>query len=99
MSPAYKIGEDGKEILASEMYFKKEEVQADIEMMRRCSAEDKKYIRKESNTGKPYFVLIGEDEEPIGTGEFYPSQKAMEKGIRSVKKIGPSAPIIDEVGG
>jgi len=109
MTPEYKIrkasnndyyfvltGEDGREILASEMFLKKEAVGGGIDAVRMLSADDGKYVRKTSNTGRPYFVLTGADNQPVATGEFYPSKQAMEKGINTVKRIAPQAAVVDE---
>lgn len=108
MSSAYKIRRasnnrlyfvlevDNKEILASEMYMKMESLNEGVISVRENSAKDERYIRKTSNTDKPYFVLMAVAKEPIGTGEFYSSQEAMEKGIESIKQNGPTAPVIDE---
>jgi uncharacterized protein YegP (UPF0339 family) len=111
MASAYKIhrasnnelyfvleAENGKIILSSEMYMKNESVMEGINSVRVNSVINERYIRKTENSGKPYFVLVAGNKEPIGTSESYSSQEAMEKGIESVKKNGPSAPVIDESG-
>jgi uncharacterized protein YegP (UPF0339 family) len=109
MSAAYKIhrasnnqyyfvlsADNGEVILESEMYMKKESVLEGIEATRKMCAADEQFIRKTSNSGKPYFVLTAANHEPIGTGEMYSSKKAMEKGIESVKQCGPIAEVVDE---
>jgi uncharacterized protein YegP (UPF0339 family) len=90
--------EKGKILLSSEMYMRMEALLEGIELVRANSGKDEKYIRKTENSGKPYFVLSAANTEPIGTGELYSSRKAMEKGIESVKRNAPAAPVIDESG-
>jgi uncharacterized protein YegP (UPF0339 family) len=109
MSAAYKIhlasdhefyfvlsAENGEVIMESEMYLKKESALQGIEAVRKMSAVDERFIRKTSNSGKPYFVLTAANNEPIGTGEMYSSKEAMEKGIAAVKRCGPAAEVVDE---
>jgi uncharacterized protein YegP (UPF0339 family) len=90
--------ENGEVILSSEMYMRNEAVLGGIESVRSNAPMDERYIRKTENSGKPYFVLIAANKEPIGTSEAYSSKAAMEKGIASVKKNAPKAAVIDEAG-
>jgi len=109
MAPAYKIlratnnqfyfvleAENGKIILSSEMYMRMESVMEGINSVRVNSVIDERFIRKTENSGKPYFILVAANKEPIGTSEMYSSRDAVEKGIESVKRNGPTAPVIDE---
>jgi uncharacterized protein YegP (UPF0339 family) len=90
--------ENGKVILSSEMYARRESVMEGIISVRANSIIDERFIRKTENSGKPYFVLVAANKEPIGTSEMYSSKEAMEKGIDSVKRNGPTAPVMDESG-
>jgi uncharacterized protein YegP (UPF0339 family) len=90
--------ENGKVILSSEMYIKIESAKNGINSVRENSKMDERYIRKIENSGKPYFVLLAANNEPVGTSEIYSSREAMEKGIESVKQNGPAAQVIDESG-
>jgi uncharacterized protein YegP (UPF0339 family) len=90
--------ENGKAILSSEMYMRKESVLEGIESVRTNAPKDERFVRKTENSGKPYFVLVAANKEPIGTSEAYSSKKAMEQGIASVKKNAPKATVVDESG-
>jgi uncharacterized protein YegP (UPF0339 family) len=90
--------ENEKVILSSEMYESMESVIDGIKSLRVNSVINERIIRKTENSGKPYFVLIAENKEPIGTSEMYSSKEAMEKGINLVKKNGPNAKVIDDSG-
>jgi uncharacterized protein YegP (UPF0339 family) len=111
MASAYKIhrasnnqfyfvleAENGKVILSSEMYMRMESVLEGINSVRINLVIDDRFIRKTENSGKPYFVLVAANREPIGTSEMYSSKAAMEKGVESVKQNGPTDKIIDESG-
>jgi uncharacterized protein YegP (UPF0339 family) len=91
--------ENGEPILESERYMKKESALAGIESVKKNSILEERYIRKTSNSGKPYFVLAAANGEPIGTSETYSSAGAMEKGIQSVKRNGPVAAVVDQTEG
>jgi uncharacterized protein len=90
--------DNGKVIISSEMYMKVESVNDGINSVQVNSIIDERYKRKIENSGKPYFVLLAANNEPIGTSEMYSSKEAMEKGIESVKKNAPTAQVIDESG-
>lgn len=86
---------NGEVILTSETYTTKEAALHGIESVRKNSADDKQYERKMSVSSQPYFVLKAKNHETIGKSEMYSSESAMEKGIESVKKNGPTATIND----
>jgi uncharacterized protein YegP (UPF0339 family) len=90
--------ENGKVVLSSEMYMRMESVLEGIESVRKNSIIEERFIRKTENSGKPYFVLVAANKEPIGVSELYSSQKAMENGINSVKRNAPTGQVVDESG-
>lgn len=82
-------------ILTSETYSAKSGAEGGIESVRKNSTLDERFERKESSSGKPFFVLKAGNHEPIGKSELYESTGARDKGIESVKKNGPEAPVRD----
>ena len=86
---------NGEVILTSENYKEKEGALNGIESVRKNSPDDKQFERKESKSSQPYFVLKAKNHETIGKSEMYSSTSAMEKGIESVKKNGPTATLKD----
>ncbi len=47
---------------------------------------DKRFDRRKSKKGDPYFVLLAKNGEPLGRSEMYKRNANMEKGIKSVIK-------------
>ena len=86
---------NGQTILSSEMYKAKKSAENGIESVKKNSALDERYSRKESKKGQPYFVLLAANNQVIGQSEMYSSVYAMENGILSVKKNGPGASVVD----
>jgi uncharacterized protein YegP (UPF0339 family) len=82
---------NGEIILTSETYKSKESALNGIESVKTNAADDAQYERKKSTSSQPYFVLKAKNHEVIGRSEMYTSDGAMEKGIDSVKKNGPTA--------
>lgn len=87
---------NGQVILASERYGEKRRALAGIESVRKNSQIDSRYERKTSSNGQAYFVLKASNGQTIGQSEMYSSQAGAEKGIESVKKNAPDAPVQDK---
>ncbi len=87
--------ENDQKILASEMYSTKQAALTGINSVKVNAANDARFDRRIAKNGQPYFVLKAANGEVIGTSEQYSSNEAMEDGIRSVRNVGPSAPIQD----
>jgi uncharacterized protein YegP (UPF0339 family) len=90
---------NGQIILSSQQYENKSSAENGIESVRKNAGDDSRYERKESKSGEPFFVLKGANGQVIGTSEMYSGNAAMENGIESVKKNGPSAEIADNTQG
>ena len=86
---------NGEIILTSETYKAKEGALNGIESVRKNSPNDEQFERKTSKSSQPFFVLKAKNHEIIGESEMYSSESAMEKGIESVKKNGPTATLND----
>ncbi len=86
---------NGQIILSSEMYESKAAAENGIASVRKNSADDGRYERKESSNGKPYFNLKASNGQVIGKSEMYETKASMENGIDSVKKNGPDAPTVE----
>ena len=86
---------NGEIILTSETYKSKASAINGIESVKTNSPHDEQFERKTSTSDKPYFVLKAKNHEVIGRSEMYSSHSAMEKGVESVKKNGPTATIHD----
>lgn len=87
---------NGKIILTSERYTTKASANTGIESVRSNSSDDRRYDRRVSRAGEPYFVLKARNGEPIGTSEMYTSRGAMNNGITSVTTNGPTAWVDDK---
>ncbi len=82
---------NGQVILTSEMYNSKPSAKNGIKSVAKNSRNDKRFDRKKSKKGDPYFTLTSPNGQVIGMSEMYSSTSSMEKGIASVKKNGPIA--------
>ena len=82
-------------ILTSQLYESKDAAENGIASVQKNAADDNRYERKESKNGAPSFVLKATNGQTIGKSESYSSVSAMENGIESVKKNGPTAEIAD----
>ncbi len=64
--------------------------------MQKNAADDARYARSETKSGKFRFNLRSGNNQVIGTSESYNSSAARENGIASVKKNAPDAKIDDQ---
>lgn len=76
---------NGRVILTSERYRRRASARNGIESMRANGADDRRFDRRESRAGQPYFVLTAANGQVIGQSQMYSSATAMERGVRSVK--------------
>jgi uncharacterized protein len=86
---------NGQVVLSSEMYDAKKSAEKGIASVKKNAANDKRYERKTTKNGEPYFVLKAMNGEVIGTSERYTAAKSVGKGIASVKKNAPDARVVD----
>jgi uncharacterized protein YegP (UPF0339 family) len=87
---------NGQSILASEGYTTLAACKNGIESVKKNSAVDARFERKEAKNGAPYFNLKATNGQVIGTSEMYSSVAACENGIESVKKNAPEAEVIED---
>lgn len=87
---------NGQVILASQGYAAKSSCLNGIESVRKNSADDEKFERKESANGKYFFNLKATNGQVIGSSEMYESKAACENGIASVTKNAPDAEVDDQ---
>jgi len=87
---------NGQVILTSERYETKKAAENGIKSVRKNAGNDKRFERKASRKGEPYFVLKAANGEPIGKSEMYKAKQGMENGVKSVAKNAPGAKLVDE---
>lgn len=87
--------ENNENLLTSEMYVAKASAEAGIESVKRNAIFDANYQRKVSSRGLHYFTLTALNNQVLGTSEEYNSQQARENGISAVKRVAPTARVID----
>ncbi len=83
-------------ILFSEQYTTMDGCNNGIASVQSNSGEEANYERKESNKGKPHFVLKAKNHQVIGHSEKYESASGMENGIKSVMTNGSTSTIKDK---
>ena len=86
---------NGQIILSSEAYKTKSACENGIESVKKNSAHDERFERKETASGHR-FNLKASNGQVIGTSESYTSASAMENGIQSVMKNAPDASTDDQ---
>jgi len=86
---------NGQNILASEGYKQRASAINGIQSVQTNAPDDNRYERKQTTNGKHIFNLKAANGQIIGTSETYESAASREKGIESVKKNAPLAPVVD----
>jgi len=66
-----------------------------INSVKKNAANDSRFERKDTKSGKFMFNLKATNGQVIGTSESYESEKARDNGIESVKKNAPDASVVD----
>ncbi len=82
---------NGQIILSSEMYDGKPACLNGIESVKKNAVDDKRFEKRESSKGDPYFILKAGNGQEIGRSEMYSSMSACDNGIQSVKTNAPDA--------
>lgn len=88
-------GGNGEIVLTSELYKHKESAEKGIASVKKNAPDDKRYERKTSHSGKPFFVLKAANHEVVGTSQMYKSAASMEEGIAAVKNGAPAAEVVE----
>ncbi len=88
--------DNGQTILTSETYTTKAACQKGIESVQKHSADDKRFDRMTTSSGKYRFNLKASNGQIIGTSEHYEAESGRENGITSVKKNGSTNIIVEE---
>jgi len=83
-------------ILSSEGYSAKASCLNGIESVRKNSADDARFERKEATNGKFYFNLKSSNGQVVGSSQMYESEASRDNGIESVKNNAPEATVDDE---
>tara|TARA_R110001592_G_scaffold316102_3_gene592319 strand:- start:4883 stop:5212 length:330 start_codon:yes stop_codon:yes gene_type:complete len=86
---------NGEIILSSEAYTTKQNCHNGIQSVKSNAPDDNNYQRLTAKDKSPYFNLIAQNGQVIGTSEMYSSNAARDNGIESVKNNAPDATIED----
>jgi len=89
---------NGQIILSSEMYESKSACENGIESVKKNAADERRFEKRESKNGDPYFIIKAGNGQEIGRSEMYSSDAACQNGIDSVAKNAPDAEIVDTTG-
>jgi uncharacterized protein YegP (UPF0339 family) len=88
-------GANGQNIFASQGYSSQKACTNGVASVQRNAALAEQYERKQAQNGKHYFVLKAKNSQIIGQSQMYESAAAMETGIKSVMKNGPTDQVDD----
>ncbi len=86
---------NGEVILTSERYKAKKDCENGIASVKKNSADDARFERKDAKDGQFYFTLTAVNKQVIGKSEMYKTTASREKGIASVKKNAPEAVVVE----
>ena len=86
---------NGQNIIASQGYSTKISCMNGIKSVKNNSQDETNFERLRSKDSSHYFNLIAQNQLVIGTSQMYSSYKAMEQGIKSVKKNTIAAEVIE----
>lgn len=88
---------NGQTVLTSEGYTTKTACLNGVESVRKNSQDPGKFEVKVAKNGKPYFNLKASNGQVIGASQMYASEVTLKKGIASVAKNAPEAPVVKEI--
>lgn len=86
---------NGQVILSSEGYSDKSGAKNGAKAVARCAAKDDLFDRKVAKNGKSYFNLCSTNGQIVGKSQMYASKATCEKGVASVKRVAPTAIIVE----
>ena len=89
---------NGEVVLTSELYKAKASAFNGIESVKKNAGDSKRFDRRVSQDGKPYFALRAGNGQDIGRSEMYESEKAREGGIKAVAKAASGAAVLEVAG-
>jgi uncharacterized protein YegP (UPF0339 family) len=87
--------DNNETILTSETYSAKQGALDGIASVKRNCTNDATYARYTNSRGKFMFNLKAPNNQVLGSGEEYNTTTARENGIAAVKRVGPTAPVVD----
>ena len=82
---------NGQVILSSQGYAGKSGAKNGIESVKKNSASDDNFERKEAANGKFHFNLLAANKQIIGSSQMYGTKDGMNNGIKSVQNNAPDA--------
>ncbi len=88
--------DNGQIVLTSERYKQKASAENGIASVKTNAADDSKFERKTSDSGKEYFVLKAANGQVIGSSQMYADATTRDAGIASVQSNAPGAAIDDQ---
>ena len=86
---------NAENILASEGYKQKASCENGIASVQKNAADDARYERKETASGKFMFNLKATNGQVIGTSQSYTSASGRDNGIESVMRNAPEASVVE----
>ncbi len=86
---------NGENILASEGYKQKASCENGIASVQKNAADEARFERKETASGKFMFNLKATNGQVIGTSQSYTSASGRDNGIESVMRNAPEAAVVE----
>ena len=88
-------GDNGKTLLASELYRSKDSAQAGIASVQKNAGSEERYEKKVATNGKFFFNLKAANSQVIGTSQMFASEAERDAGLAAARASGPTATVRD----
>ena len=89
------IAANNEVLLTSETYTAVGSAKDGIAAVRTAAQADANFRVLTSVADEPYFTLVATNNKVVGVSEMYSSIQMRDKGIEAVKRIAPSAEVVD----
>lgn len=86
---------NGQTILTSQMYATKSGCKNGVKSVMQNGSKEGMFDRRESESGKPYFVLKAANGQIVGRSQLYESERSLENGIKAVMNAAPDAKVVE----
>ena len=81
-------------MLHSELHRWRGAVEDAVIAVKRCAADDERYLRRQSDAKQHYFVLTATSGEVLGTSAMFATTAAMERAVAAMKRDVKTAEIV-----
>jgi len=92
---SFVVNDESDELLCSETYNSKEEVEGGVDLMRTIASFSSRYHQKRSDDDQHYFVIKAANDQLVATSRLFPSTDLLEEAIDRVMHLASEANVED----